>query len=147
MQGHRTNESLHEEFAGERENYNVEGHESEVFGPFAIEGCISIVSGVVGDEMVVGRQSVGQKEGIVKRIRRARIYGISGEDDDHDNERVDPCVPEREGFPSPQYRLCFPPFGRRTGAFRLRIALIKKVSPFTKVSATGGSILVSKEEK
>lgn len=68
MQGHRTDESLHEEFAGERENHNVEGHKSEVFGPFAIVSYISKVSGVVGDEMVVRWESVGQKDGVLNRI-------------------------------------------------------------------------------
>lgn len=120
MQGHRTDESLHEEFAGERENNNVEGHKSEVFGPFAIVECISVVSGVVGDEMVVGWESVGQKDGVMKRIRRAWIDGVSGEDEDRDDERVDPGVPKRERFPSPQDGLRFPSFGKRSRGFCLR---------------------------
>lgn len=59
MQGHWTDESLHEEFASEGENNNVEGHESEVFGPLSVVSCITVISGVVGDEMMVGRERVG----------------------------------------------------------------------------------------
>ncbi len=94
MQGHRTDESLHEELAGEGENNNVEGHKSEVFGPFSVVGDISIMSGVIWDEMMVGWEGVGQKDGMMQRICRVWIDGIGGEDDDHENERVDPCVPK-----------------------------------------------------
>lgn len=68
MQGHRTDKSLHEEFAGEGENDNVEGYESKVFGAFAVVGDIGVVLGVVGDETVVGWESVGQEDGVVERV-------------------------------------------------------------------------------
>lgn len=67
-QGHRTDESLHEKFTGERENNNVEGHKSEVFGSFPVVDYISVMLGVVGDEMMVGWESVGQKDGVMKRV-------------------------------------------------------------------------------
>ena len=59
MQGHWTDESLHEEFAGEGENHNVEGHKSEVFGSFAVVGYVTAMAGVVGDVRMVGREGVG----------------------------------------------------------------------------------------
>ena len=68
MQGHRTYEPLHEELACEGENDNVEGHKSEVFEAFAVIGDFGVVLGMVGDEMVVGWESVGQEDGIVKRV-------------------------------------------------------------------------------
>ena len=59
MQGHRTDESLHEEFAGEGENDNVEGYKSKVFGSFAVVGYVTAMGGVVGDVRMVGREGVG----------------------------------------------------------------------------------------
>lgn len=57
----------------------------------------------------------------MKRIRRAWIDGVSGEDEDRDDERVDPCVPKRERFPSAQDGLRFPSFGKRSRGFCLRV--------------------------
>lgn len=68
MQGHRTYKSLHEEFTCEGENDNVEGHKREVFGTFAVIGDIGVVLSMVGDEMVIGWESVGEENGIVKRV-------------------------------------------------------------------------------
>ena len=59
MQGHWTDESLHEELAGEGENDNVEGHKSKVFGSFAVVGYVTAIAGVVWDVRVVGREGVG----------------------------------------------------------------------------------------
>lgn len=68
MQGHRTDKSLHEKLTRERQHDNVEGDESEVFGSFAVIGDIGVVLGMVGDEMVVRWESVGQENGIMKRV-------------------------------------------------------------------------------
>ena len=70
---------------------------------------------MVGDELVVGGERVRQEQSAVDRIRRVRIDGISAKDEDNDNERVDPCVPKREGFPTSEDRLRFPSFGGRAG--------------------------------
>ena len=86
------------------------------------------MSSVVGDKVVVGRERVGQEDSVVNRIRRAWIDGIGGEGDYDDDERVNPCVPKREGFPSPQDRLGFPSFGKWAGLFRLRAPLKERVS-------------------
>lgn len=64
----------------------------------------------------------------MKRIRRAWIDGIGGEDNYDDDERVDPCVPKRECFPSPQDRLGFPSFGEWARLFGLRAPLKERVS-------------------
>ena len=50
--------------------------------------------------MVVGRERVGQEDGAIQRVRRVWIDGIGGEDKEDKNERIDPCMPEGEGFPS-----------------------------------------------
>ena len=83
---------------------------------------------MVGDEVVVGGKRVRQEQSAVDRIRRVRIYGISAKDGDNDNERVDPCVPKRKGFPSSENRLRFPSFGGRAGGIRLRVALKRERS-------------------
>ena len=54
------------------------------------------------------------------RIGYRRIDGIGGEDQEKEDERVDPCVPKREGFPAAEETLCFPSFGE--GAERLGLA-------------------------
>ena len=59
MQGHRTDESLHEEFAGEGENHYVEGHKSKVFRSFAVVGYVTPMAGVIRDVRMVGREGVG----------------------------------------------------------------------------------------
>ena len=106
-----------------------------------------MISGVVGVKMVVGWESVREEDGVVKRVRRVRIDGIGGENKDNDDERVDPCVPKREGFPSPQDRFRFPSLGGRTGGLCLRISLNEEVSQRNYGGAgTAGCIPVSKEE-
>ena len=104
------------------------------------------MSDVVGDELVAGGERVRQEESAVDRIRRVWIYGISAKDEDDDNERVDPCVPKREGFPSPEDRLRFPSFGGRAGGVCLRVALKRKVSPAVRDSDTAWCVLGLKEE-
>ena len=79
----------------------------------------------MGNETVFGWERVGQEDGVMKRIRGAWIDGIGGEDEDYHDERIDPCMPERERFPSPQDRLRFPSFGKRPRGFCLRIPLKK----------------------
>ena len=75
-------ESLHEEFASKSEDDDVETHEGEVAGAFAVVGNgFGVIVGVVGDEWVVGWQGVGEEYGIVERVGRARIEGVGGEED------------------------------------------------------------------
>ena len=77
---------MHEKFAGESEDDNVETHEGEVAGPFAVVGSkFRVIAGVVGDERVVGWQGVGEKYGAVERVGRARIEGVCGEEDDYED--------------------------------------------------------------
>ena len=92
---------MHEKFAGECENDDVETYEGEIAGPFAVIGRgFGVIAGVVGDVRVVGWQGVGEKYGPVERVGRARIEGVGGEEDDYEDQRVEPGVSKGEGFPS-----------------------------------------------
>ena len=77
---------MHKEFAGERENDDVETHEGEVLGTFAVVGSgFGVIVGVVGDEWVVGWQGVGEKYSAVEGVGRARIKSVGGEEDDYED--------------------------------------------------------------
>ena len=84
---------MHEEFASKREDDDVETHKGEVARPFAVVGNgFEVIVGVVGDEWVVGWQGVGEKYGVVERVRRARINCVGGEEEDYEDQRHEPGV-------------------------------------------------------
>ena len=77
---------MHEKFAGKREDDNVETHEGEVAGPFAVVGSeFGVIAGMVGDKWIVGWQGIGEKYGVVEGVGRARIEGVGGEEDDYED--------------------------------------------------------------
>lgn len=116
---HWSNESLHEKFTGEGEDDDVKGHKSKVARPFAVElWGFGIIAGVVGYMRVVGGYGVREEKGAVDRIRWSRIDGIASEEDDYEDERVEPCMPEGDGFPPPEKGLCFPSLRERAEGFR-----------------------------
>ena len=77
-----------------------------------------------GDEWVVGGDRVGEEDGAVERVGWARVYGVGGEEEEEEDERVGPCVPEGEGFPAPEEAFCFSSFGERAEGFGLGASLV-----------------------
>ena len=81
VEGHWTDESLHEEFAGEGEHDDVEGHEGKIARTFAIVCRRAWVAGVRGNERIGGREGVGEEDGAVKRVGGCGVYEVGGEDE------------------------------------------------------------------
>lgn len=57
---------------------------------------------------MVGRESVGKKDGFMKGIRRGRIDSVGRKNNQDEDERVDPSMFEGDLFPLPQKGACFP---------------------------------------
>ena len=109
---------MHEEFAGKCENDDVETYECKVAGAFAVVGRgFGVIVGVVRDERVVRWQGVGEKYGAVEGVGRARIEGITREEEDDEEQRVKPSVSKGEGLPSSEQTLCFSPLGEGPEGF------------------------------
>lgn len=87
----RFNKPLHEEFSCEREYNGVKGHKRKVMPALAIH---------IRPSRIIWTKRIGEKDGMVERIRRFRIQGIESKDNKDDDEGIEPSMTEREIFPS-----------------------------------------------
>ena len=127
----RPDETLHEELAGEGQDDDVEGHEGEVAFTLAIvRWGVRVRADIVGNELVVGRERVGQEDGTVERIAWGRIESVERESEDDKDEGVEPCVVKGVCFPPPDPAadmvVGFPTFRMGAGDFGLGVALREK---------------------
>ena len=105
-------DALHEKLSGKGENDDVEGHEGKVFGSFIIIGrSIRGVDGVGRYERMVLWEGIGKEDGAVERVGRCWINDVDGDEDNNEDERVHPCVPKGEIFPSADGGADFSSFG------------------------------------
>ena len=120
----RADEPLHEEFAGEGEDDDVEGDEGEVAWSFAVLGWgVGTTEGVGGDERRGGRERVGEEEGAVEGIACGGIDEVEGDYEQDEDERVDPCVAEGEVSPASNESAGFSAFAV-VGGFGVGRALV-----------------------
>ena len=111
----RADEALHQELAREGKHNDVEGDEGEIEAAFAVVCPRS--DGMVGAERVIGRERVGKENGVVQRVAIIRRDEVEADDNQHDDQRVDPCMSKGEFFPSSEVGAGFPPFGRSRKRF------------------------------
>ena len=152
VERHGSNQSLHEELARKGKHNDIERHKGKVPGSFSVKcGNIGVMAGVIGDEWVVGGYGVGEEYGAVERVGWSRIHGVGGEKEYDEDERVEPCMSEGEGFPAPEEGFRFSAFGKGAEGFGLGISLggCLLVSAMVGSEGVGGwydCLLVSMEE-
>lgn len=100
MYGDRADEALHEKFAREGEDDDVEAHEGNVGETFAVvRRYVGIIAGMGGYQRVAAGKGVAEEESAVERVGFGGIDGVEKENDGDDDERVDPGVFEGIDFP------------------------------------------------
>ena len=109
--GEWADDSLHEKFAGERENDDVESHESKVAGTFVIlNRSVGTTGSVRGNERGGGWEWVGEEESAVDGVAFGGIDEVEGDYEEGEDEWVHPCVSEREVSPAADYGAGFAAF-------------------------------------
>lgn len=59
---------------------------------------------------MVGWYGIGEEQGAVNRVGRLWIDGITAEEEDYEDKRIEPCVSKRYGFPAPEKAFCLSSF-------------------------------------
>lgn len=120
----RTYHSLHQEFARERQDNDVEAHEGKITRSFAIVlGSRWFSPNPRGNKGRIRRERIGEKYEAMERIRRGRPDKVCCEEDAHQDKGSDPSMSKREIFPSSKVAPSSPSFRSWPILSALRMAL------------------------
>lgn len=104
----RTDHTLHQELASERQNNRVEGHKSNILRTFSVH------DGATGR---LRRLRIGQKDGAVHGVGLCWVDQVQRQEDNQDEKREEPCVLQTDILRATEQRSIL-------AAFRLRLGLL-----------------------
>lgn len=81
----RANQLLHDELAREREDDGVKGHEGDILLAFAVHDRST--GGL-------GGLRIGEEDCTVHRVGGSRVDRVQRQQEEHDDQREQPCIPE-----------------------------------------------------
>lgn len=97
----RPDHALHEKFASEGEDDDIEGHKGEIACALVVEDwAVGLVGGVSRNPVGEGRKCVREEEELVNRIRGRGIESVEGEDCNDESQGIDPGMADGEVSPA-----------------------------------------------